>query len=264
MVIGLVTKKEAIENRIEFTIPEALCYEPNYNIHPGSDCIFLSSQKPTEIIKMQWGLRPFWSKVEKAYPFAPLEGSARSNFSKLGIVQDTVFRRPIRENRGLVPIDYFIVETFSGTPYLVFLKEKKHRPIALACVWDTWKKEITDPLTYGFAVLTMPAYGQFENIGVKRMPVILDEYNYRRWVRTDLPLMEVNHMMLATLDGKYLNAFPVSPEILTNLSNDKGLIEAKGEMIEKEIISQYKQESYYQRRHKKEADMPDWSKRQKS
>jgi putative SOS response-associated peptidase YedK len=264
MIIGLVSNKMAVENRIEVTMPEGLGYEPNYNVHPGDDCIFISSLKSTEFIKMQWGLKPFWSKDEKAYPFAPLEGLARSNFNKLGIFQDTVFRRPIRESRGIIPVDYFIVETFSGTPYLVFLKEKKRRPIALACIWDSWKKEITDPLTYGFAVLTMPAYGKFENIGVKRMPVILDEYNYRRWVRTDLPLMEVNRMMLSTLDGKYLNAFPISPQILTDHSNDKGLIEAKGEMIEKEIISTYKQESYFERRHKKEADRPDWSKRIKN
>lgn len=253
MIVGLVSEKEKIEDILEIRFGARLEYGKNYNIHPGEESIFLSSEKPTELIKMRSGLTPFWSKNEIVYHEAPLEGSDNKQFNKLGIVQDIAFRKPIRENRGLLPVDYFIVESFSGIPYLVFLKEKKKRPIGLACIWDTWKKEITDPLKYGFAILTVPAYGKFRDTGIKRMPVILNEYHYKKWVRPGVPLMEASQMLHYYAE-KDFNAFPVSPEILSNRNNDKTLIESKGDLIEKEKVEQrYIYESYHSRRLKKEA-----------
>ena len=54
------------------------------------------------------------------------------------------------------------------------MKDKK-RPFALGCVWDAWKKDILDPLVYGFSILTTPAYGEFASVGIGRMPLILSD-----------------------------------------------------------------------------------------
>ncbi len=264
MIVGLVSDKEKIESILELRFGEGIDYEKNYNIHPGQECIFLSSDKPTELTKMRSGLTPFWSKNEIIYHEAHLEGSNNKHFTKLGIVQDIAFRKPIRENRGLLPVDYFIVESVSGIPYLVFLKEKKKRPIGLACIWDTWKKEITDPLKYGFAILTVPAYGKFKETGIQRMPVILNEYHYKKWVRPGIPLMEASQMLHYYAE-KDFNAFPVSPEILKNSGNNKALIEPKGNMIEIEKPEKkYIPESYHskmKRKQERKDDSIPWGER---
>lgn len=259
MIVGLVSNSEIIERKFEVRMPEKLEYLPNYNLHPGDDCVFVGTQKPNELITMHYGLIPFWTKDSKEYYHAPMEGSNKEGSYKNGIILDPVFRKPIREQRGLLPVDYFIVETDSGIPYLVFLKEKKQRPIGLACVWDMWKKEMTDDLSLGFSIMTIPSYGKFQKIGVKRMPIILPEHHYKKWLRNNLLLTQVTQMF-CFYDDKELNAFPISPEILNNRNNDRALIEAKGEVIEKpksEIILP-KRESWFHRR-KRFEDTEPWA-----
>jgi putative SOS response-associated peptidase YedK len=204
---------------------------------------------------------PFWTKNNKVYYHAPMEGSNHEGNSKMGIILDPIFRKPIREQRGLLPVDYFIVETDSGIPYLVFLKEKKQRSVGLACVWDMLKKEMTDDLFYGFSIITVPAYGKFEKIGVKRMPMILPDHHYKKWLRNNLQLTQVTQMF-SFFDDKELNAFPISPEILTQRGNDKTLIEAKGEIVEqpKPEMDIPKQVVWYHRR-KKFEDSETWATR---
>ena len=58
------------------------------------------------------------------------------------------------------------------------MKDKK-RPIGIGCVWDAWKKNKFDELTYGFAVITVPVYGEFAKIGIKQFPLIIAESNYK-------------------------------------------------------------------------------------
>ncbi|NJK96099.1 MAG: SOS response-associated peptidase [Bacteroidales bacterium] len=138
-----------------------------------------------------------------------------------------------------------------------YFKRKKQRPIGLACVWDMWKKEMTDDLTFGFSIITVPTFGKFEKIGVKRMPMILTDHHYKKWLRNNLQLTQVTQMF-CSFDDKELNAFPVSPEILTNRSNDKALIEAQGEVIEKpktEMVMP-KKEGWFHRRRKFEDTEP--------
>ncbi|HEY4785003.1 MAG TPA: SOS response-associated peptidase family protein, partial [Bacteroidales bacterium] len=116
-----------------------------------------------------------------------------------------------------------------GDPYVVFARDKK-RPFALGCVWDAWKKDILDPLTYGFAIATTPAYGEFARVGIERMPLIIEGKDYRNWVKKDLWFGTVTDM-LHYYDQKLFNAYPIDKEILKSLENERSLITPKGELV---------------------------------
>ena len=243
MIFGLVSSTEAIYKNFSAAIPEKLGFTPNYNLRPGNEALFLSSAKATEFVSYRFGLTPFWAKGEKLLYEAPVEGNKPmqpGDILKCGIILSPDFRKPIREQRGLLPVDYFIVQNWQGKPYVVFMRDKK-RPFAIGCVWDAWKKDILDPLIYGFAVLSTPAYGEFAKVGIMRMPVIITPYNYKRWLRTDAMLNQVSEL-LDYYDEKMFNAYPIGDEILTNLDNEKTLIAPAGELV----IIDKKEEFIYQ------------------
>ena len=109
----------------------------------------------------------------------------------------------------------------------------RQRPFALGCIWDAWKKNILDVLTYGFAILTVPAYGIFKQIGIERMPLIIPEDHYQEWVDPDPTIMSKTKLM-DYYPEEYLDAFPISKEILTSRENLKSLINPIGEIPIKE------------------------------
>jgi len=224
-------------------MPETVCYFPSYNRRPGDMMQFLSSHRPHEFSSFRFGMTPGNYKEDKPIFDAPVEGDRHvtdDGILKKGIIQSALFRKQIREQRGILPLDYFIVENAEGKPYLVFLKEKK-RPIGLACVWDCWKKDILDPLVYGFSVITVPVFGEFLNAGITRLPLILNDRHYKRWLKTDGMLTLVSNL-LQPFPEELINAFPISDEILSNADNDRSLINPVGDVVISEKINKYEYE----------------------
>jgi putative SOS response-associated peptidase YedK len=239
MIVGLVSTSAAIVKKFGASIPESLGYTPNYNIRQGSKCLFLSSDNPYEFVHYRYGMTPFWSKEERILYEAPVEGNRKlpDGFLKPGIIHHNDFRLPIREKRGILPVDYFIVTTCEGKPYVIFTKDK-NRPIGLGCVWDAWKKDILDPLTYGFSVLTTPAYGDFAKAGIERMPVILYGSDSRKWIKKDSHFGGITNM-LWYYDQKLYNAYPLGCDILASTENDKSLITPAGDLVIREKKEEY-------------------------
>ena len=240
MIFGLVSPIEVIAKKFQASIPKNLVYIPNYNLRPSENILFLSSAKPQEFTNYRYGMVPSWVKEERILYEAPVENTNKPSHDvliKKDIILSPDFRRPIREQRGILPVDYIIVQTDQGKPYVVFMKDKK-RPMALACVWDAWKKDILDDLVYGFAVITVPAFGEFAKTGIRQVPLILTEYNYKRWLNKESSLSQITHL-LHPLDEKYLNAYPISDTILNSTDNERALIDPMGELLvkeEKEVI----------------------------
>jgi putative SOS response-associated peptidase YedK len=173
----------------------------------------------------------------------PIEGHVLSHdvdHTKRGIILSQDFRKPIRQQRGILPVDYFIVTTEKGEPHVVFRTDKK-RPLGIGIVWDAWKKNILDDLTYGFAIITVPAMVGFSNLGLGRMPLILSQYSWRKWLKPDSALMEVTGC-LGPFPEDLLNGYPVNDAILTSTENDMLLVKLAGEMIIKGSVVEMPQE----------------------
>jgi putative SOS response-associated peptidase YedK len=235
MILGLVSIKEAITKRFEASIPEKVEYSTNYNIRPGYETLLLSSANIQYFSVYRYGMVPSWSKEERIIYEAPIEGdklSQEKDASQKGIVSSENFRKPIRAQRGIVPADYFVVENNEGKPYIIYSRDKK-RPLALGCVWDAWKMNILDDLIYGYAILTLPATGEFAKLGIKRLPLILPEFNYKRWLKADAPLTEIISM-LEIFPEKFLNAHLIGQDIINSTENDQSLIIPVGEPVVKQ------------------------------
>jgi putative SOS response-associated peptidase YedK len=118
----------------------------------------------------------------------------------------------------------------------------KKRPFALAAVWDSWKRKPEDPAVYGFAVLTMLAYGIFYQIGFTRMPLIISESKYKTWLKSDTPLNSITSM-LHPFSEEYLNAYPIKSDIINSIENKKELITSACKFLvkeEKKIVEEKK------------------------
>ncbi len=245
MIFGLLKERITLERKFEVMMPETVSYTPNYNFRPGDMMPFVSSHRAHEISSFRFGMTPGSYKEESLILEAPLEGDRHisdDGILKKGIIQSPLFRKQIREQRGVLPVDYFIVQSTSQKPYLVFLKDKK-RPFGLACVWDAWKKDILDPLVYGFSIITVPVFGEFLKAGISRLPLILNDRHYKRWLKTDGMLTLVSNL-LHPFPEESLNAFPISDLIFTSIANDRSLIDPVGEMVIKDV----KKELVYENR----------------
>jgi putative SOS response-associated peptidase YedK len=262
MIFGLVSKKEVFTRKFGAIIPDNVSYIPNYNLRPSESLLFLSSAKPYEFANYRFGMTPSWSKDERVLYEAPVENGKRQTHDvliKKDIILSQDFRKPIREQRGLFPVDYFIVESEEGKPYVIFLKNKK-RPIALACVWDAWKKEILDNLVYGFSVVTVPVFGEFAKVGIKQIPLILTEYHYKTWLKTDSSLSQITPL-LNPYPENYLNAYPISNKILTCTDNERELIEPIGELLVKEEKTVIGYQNHGRRKTKDSEEKQPWGER---
>jgi putative SOS response-associated peptidase YedK len=240
---GLLSKKEIIENRFQAKIPDGLNYSPHYNLKCEGNCMVLTSANPMKFVSLWHGMVPFWSKEERVLYEAPIEGHVLSHdvdHTKRGIILSQDFRKPIRQQRGILPVDYFILTSEKGEPHVVFRTDKK-RPLGIGIVWDAWKKNILDDLTYGFAIITVPAMVGFSNLGLGRMPLILSQYSWRKWLKPDSALMEITGC-LDPFPEDLLNGYPVSDAILTSTENDKLLVKPVGKMIVKGPVVEIIQE----------------------
>src|SRR5208283_1661662 len=109
MIFGLVSNKEVITRKFEADIPDNLGYLPNYNLRTGENCLFLSSVKPLSFTNYNYGFIPSGTKGEKIFYEAPVENgnhNTQEGVLKKDIIQSPIFRKAIRQQRGLLPVDY--------------------------------------------------------------------------------------------------------------------------------------------------------------
>ena len=166
------------------------------------------------------------------------------------------FRKPIRSKRCLVIASAFIEGTTKeglNKPYLVYLTK---RPFAFAGIWDTWLDPETEETINSFAIITTSANELLQKIPHHRMPVILSDSNYRHWLHSGIDLGRITSL-LKQYPAKYMNAYPISPEIKSPKNNSKELLKPTGPIIapqfESNVTDTISRSSYG---HKKKKDDP--------
>jgi len=225
----LIDKLEAYEKRfnaVAQTVPGQVML-PNYNVVPGALAPVITNDKPDEIQFFRFGLTPFWAKKPMYLINARSEGDHNPDDDPLyrgakGIISKPSFRKPIRSQRCLIIVDYFIEGPKAeklDKPYLVFLHR---RPFALAGIWDQWANPETGEIIFSFSIITTTPNRLLQQIHHHRSPVILHEGDERRWLQ-EVPLSEVT-ALLEPYEGNEMNAFPISPRIKNPRVNEAGLL----------------------------------------
>lgn len=216
-------------------------YKPCYNISAGSKCLVIKNYQTREIYPFQFGLNLSGGCV----PFVRAEGDRNPDDDPGYRGSKAIFLKPeymhiIRKQRCLVLADAFVVGLDKMQPYLVYLRDKQ-RPFAFAGIWEKYFDDETGEETCAFAIITVPSNRLLQQLGCKRMPVILFQQYESSFIRSSTPLSEILNVLIPYPENR-MNAYTISTRITDQAANDKSLIQPQGEPVFKEQQS-YKRAS---------------------
>jgi putative SOS response-associated peptidase YedK len=120
-----------------------------------------------------------------------------------------------------VPADAFVIG-INHHPYLIFLRNKK-RPFSFAGIYQIVSEPESNEKIYQFSIITITANSLIQDLGYKRMPVILKPEDENRWLRPSASLSNVLYM-LKSYPADQMNAYPISARIKDDKLNDVSLI----------------------------------------
>ena len=182
-----------------------------FNIAPSMQIpvVRLNSKGERVLDLIRWGLIPSWTKEKpKSQPC-----NARAET----LATSGMFRQALERRRCLVPADGFYEWQGAKPPKQpYFIHRPDDRPFAFAGLWERWKPDAeTDPIDTCTIITTSPneLMAPIHN----RMPVVLDESEYERWLDRGQQPDEIEKL-LNPYDGE-LQADPVSTRV-NNVRND--------------------------------------------
>ncbi|MEQ8909546.1 MAG: SOS response-associated peptidase [Vicingaceae bacterium] len=241
----IISTVEEYEKKFQATAK--IPWQANYNVAAGQKAPVITAEKPQEIQAYYFGFTPSWSKKRTWVINARSEGDHNKendpNFTgSKGILKKPFFRKAIRSQRCLVLADAFIEGTTKEKlqkPYLVYMRNK-NRPFALAGIYDEWVNQESGEVFPTFAIITCPPNALLQKIPHHRMPVVVPEGQYRRYLNPETDLSEIT-AMLSPFPAKEMNAYPIDSAISKVKTNQKEALQPIGPPLMKEVGLQQKQ-----------------------
>ena len=211
----LYTDPKTLEVKFHFYL--AVDLENRYNIAPSQD-VPIVRYDPTndrrEMVKMRWGLVPFWAKDEKI-------GNRMINARAETVHEKPAFRAAFSKRRCIVPASGFYEwkEARGGKqPYLIRLADGE--PMAFAGIWERWTKG-EEPLET-FAIITTAANEQMSDLH-DRMPVIFSKEQVDTWLDDSSDTEALREVLRPT--EMELNYYQVSRDVNSPRNDSEELIE---------------------------------------
>jgi putative SOS response-associated peptidase YedK len=203
-------------DQLRDSFPWLEAYEPpmpRYNVAPSQPLAVIPNDSKPRLDYFIWGLVPSWAKDPKI-------GNRMINARGETVAEKPSFRSAFRRRRCLVLADGFYEwKTNPGskgkTPYYIQLKFKQ--PFAFAGILENWFAKDGSQLT-SCAIITTSPNELMEDIH-NRMPVILPEDVYDRWLTPDEIQPSELLPLLKPYPAEQMNAFPVST-LVNNPAND--------------------------------------------
>jgi len=212
--------------------------EPDYNVSPRRNVLAVREREGQRVLsRLRWGLVPSWAKEVKI-------GDRMINARAETVASKPAYRRAFATKRCLIPADGFY-EWKAGTaaggdkkprkqPY--FIHRKDGEPLAFAGLWEVWKvpddrpdneKDLggDDGWLRSCVIVTTTANELMAPIH-NRMPVILPESAWERWLDPDEHDVDTLAELLVPADDALLEAYPVSTEVNNARNNGPELARA--------------------------------------
>ncbi|MEQ9225657.1 MAG: SOS response-associated peptidase [Parvibaculum sp.] len=212
----ITTAPEAMRDL--FGYDEQPNFPPRYNIAPTQPVpIVLFEGGRRRFLLVRWGLVPSWAKE--------MPQSLLINARAETIAEKPSFRGAFRHHRALMPADGFYEWKTIGKgakqPFLI--RRRDGKPFAMAALWDTWMPSGGSELD-SCAIVTTEANETLAPIH-HRMPVILDEKDWPRWLDPAATEKELK-ALLRPAPGDLLEAIPVSTRI-NRVANDDASLQTR-------------------------------------
>jgi len=181
----------------------ALNVRARYNFAPTQDgaACRLNEDGEREIVKLRWGLIPFWAKDEKI-AYKTINARAET------VSEKPAFRAAFKSRRCLIPVNGWYEWKKDGKekqPYLITRAE----PFSFAGLWESWDKG-EEPVE-SYTIVTTKAADQIIDLH-DRMPVVVPKNRYSSWLEPDAEKDD----LLSVLNDAVLTGFdfwPVSKDV---------------------------------------------------
>jgi putative SOS response-associated peptidase YedK len=218
---GRFTQERPTSELAEIFEAEDLAQDPGgrFNVAPTDEsAVLVQRDDRRAIVAYRWGLIPHSATDAKA-------GSRMFNARAETLNSSPAYRAAVRRRRCVVPVDSFYewrVEDGVRQPYRIHRPDGQ--PLPLAGLWAGWRDPETGEVRRTFSIVTTTPNDVVAELH-DRMPVILDDDSWRRWVAPTTELGELSGLLGPAPDG-FLAAYRVN-RLVNNVRNDgPALIEA--------------------------------------
>ena len=203
----------------EFGVSGVPPLSPRYNIAPSQPIAAVRTPHTgigRELAHLRWGLVPSWSKD-------PAIGNRLINARAETVQEKPSFLNAFRRHRCLIPTNGFYEwqrQERGKQPYFVRMRDE--RIFAFAGLWDRWESP-DDGVIETCAILTTAANAVLSPIH-GRMPVILPQAEYARWLDPALKDPDELSPLLVPFPPEGMLAIPVSPRVNAPSTDDEKCI----------------------------------------
>ncbi len=164
---------------------------------------------------MRWGLIPFFTKQ-----LSDVKGVSTINARAETVHKSPTWREPFKRRRCLVPASFFYewkkIDAMTKQPYAIGVSDASL--FAFAGLWDAWKDGQGHWLQ-SFAIVTTEANELIAEAKIhERMPVILHQRDYDRWLSrevTDQPPLD----LMRPFESEDMQMAPANP-LVGNVRNN--------------------------------------------
>ena len=181
--------------------------EARYNVAPSQVIPVVRQNGPIrELALLRWGLIPRWATDPKI-------GLRTINARSETVATKPTFRDAFKRRRCLIPADGFFEWKKDGSnkkrPF--YIRRADRHPFGFAGLWERWERPGVEPIE-SCTVITTEANDVLHDLH-DRMPVILPEDSYDRWLDPKRDDQVELAAMLVPFPGSELTLFEVSPMV---------------------------------------------------
>ena len=154
-----------------------------------------------EMVGLHWGLVPSWASDPKI-------GYKMSNARGETVAEKPSFRSAFKQRRCLIPAAGFYEWRREGKvkqPF--FIRRLDGAPFHFAGLWERWEKE--GRAIESCTIITTGA-NTFMSTIHDRMPVVIDEENFDRWLNADAAGVK---SLLVPWGDDGMRMYPVTPKV---------------------------------------------------
>ncbi len=178
----------------------------SYNVAPGTPILALrfDARKGERVLSgLHWGLIPSFAKDRKI-------GWKLINARAESIDRQASFRSAFAKRRCLIPVDGFYEWSKDKQPYAYALVTRE--PMMLAGIWENWRDPTTGDWLRSCAIITTEPNALIAPVH-DRMPVILEQADYVRWLEGEGDEGRELKTLLRPLRAEALVSWPVSRQL---------------------------------------------------
>jgi putative SOS response-associated peptidase YedK len=202
-----------------FGVANAVPIEPRYNIAPAQlvPVVRTDSDGVRRLAMLHWGLVPPWAKERSI-------GARMLNARAETVAEKPAFRAAYRKRRCLIIADgYYEWRQLAGSKQPYFLRATNGEPFAMAGIWESWIERESGEALESCSIITTAAVGLAVTVH-DRMPLILPQAAYARWLDAATPMTEIDTLAGSPV-GADLTAAAVSTRVNTVRNEGAELLE---------------------------------------